>query len=115
MNKTAKKVVATILTTVMTVGAATVVSADDLSITLSHQPYSHALPSYIGEQRPDRLFFRKFLSGAVLQLSKKHTVFTKREDIQQDCLAQQTEMFTTGVRSLAVTLLRQSTTPGTNV
>lgn len=32
MNKTAKKVVATILTTVMTVGAATVVSADDLSI-----------------------------------------------------------------------------------
>lgn len=49
MNKTAKKVVATILTTVMTVGAATVVSADDLSITLSHQPYSHALPSYIGE------------------------------------------------------------------
>lgn len=38
MNKTAKKVVATILTTVMTVGAATVVSADDLSITLSHQP-----------------------------------------------------------------------------
>ena len=47
MNKTAKKVVATILTTVMTVGAATVVSADDLSITLSHQPYSHALPSYI--------------------------------------------------------------------
>lgn len=39
MNKTAKKVVATILTTVMTVGAATVVSADDLSITLSHQPY----------------------------------------------------------------------------
>ena len=33
----------------------------------------------------------------------------------QDCLAQQTEMFTTGVRSLAVTLLRQSTTPGTNV
>ena len=34
MNKTAKKVVATILTTVMTVGAATVVSADDLSITL---------------------------------------------------------------------------------
>ena len=67
------------------------------------------------QQRPDRLFFRKFLSGAVLQLSKKHTVFTKREDIQQDCLAQQTEMFTTGVRSLAVTLLRQSTTPGTNV
>lgn len=50
MNKTAKKVVATILTTVMTVGAATVVSADDLSITLSHQPYSHALPSYIGEE-----------------------------------------------------------------
>lgn len=49
MNKTAEKVVATILTTVMTVGAATVVSADDLSITLSHQPYSHALPSYIGE------------------------------------------------------------------
>lgn len=44
-----------------------------------------------------------------------NTVFTKREDIQQDCLAQQTEMFTTGVRSLAVTLLRQSTTPGTNV
>ena len=43
MNKTAKKVVATILTTVMTVGAATVVSADDLSITLSHQPYSHDL------------------------------------------------------------------------
>lgn len=41
MNKTAKKVVATILTTVMTVGAATVVSADDLSITLSHQPYGY--------------------------------------------------------------------------
>lgn len=40
---------------------------------------------------------------------------SEEEDIQQDCLAQQTEMFTTGVRSLAVTLLRQSTTPGTNV
>lgn len=35
MNKTAKKVVATILTTVMTVGAATVVSADDRSLSSS--------------------------------------------------------------------------------
>ena len=51
MNKTAKKVVATILTTVMTVGAATVVSADDLSITLSHQPYSRTTILHWGRGR----------------------------------------------------------------
>ena len=38
MNKNSKEGCSNNLTTVMTVGAATVVSADDLSITLSHQP-----------------------------------------------------------------------------
>ena len=70
MNKTAKKVVATILTTVMTVGAATVVSADDLSITLSHQPYSHALPSYIGEE--EGIFEENGLNRNPVVLIRKH-------------------------------------------
>lgn len=71
MNKTAKKVVATILTTVMTVGAATVVSADDLSITLSHQPYSHALPSYIGEE--EGIFEENGLNTEILWFSSGNT------------------------------------------
>ncbi len=52
-------------------GAATVVSADDLSITLSHQPYSHALPSYIGEE--EGIFEENGLNTEILWFSSGNT------------------------------------------
>lgn len=71
MNSKMKKATALLLAAVMGVGTATTVMADDLSITLSHQPYSHALPTYIGMQ--EGVFEENGLETEVLWFSSGNT------------------------------------------